>query len=314
MLKNLAQSSAVRAMTRRQFSTGVDKMNPILKSTDPLHLKTKEQPIAYGVNGIKQSLLDTFEPRVFDYFSKADVKMVQKLNVLPQWAAFKLNSATNEQLKKLQAETLWETVATLEDPWIKEWKKNGSDPDLWLASLKTCYGSIETANYCWRMMKVHNVFPMRPHYKVMIDIEARAGHIEGAGTTAGELRWNNNRDKPDDEVYNILLRMGLDLKDWRLANDQYLVMKSLGYKPDPALEARLQELGKVWDMDVFSEYILQGGPKPAFLEEAENEVINRLKVALCGMPFSPEPLEKRFARLRTTGYYPEELLQLPQRS
>eukprot|EP01027_Heterolobosea_sp_BB2_P025305 GEZU01038833.1.p1 GENE.GEZU01038833.1~~GEZU01038833.1.p1 ORF type:complete len:324 (+),score=114.67 GEZU01038833.1:364-1335(+) len=294
----LKSSSALSARTLAGYAT----------ATEPATASATE---AIGINGIKQAILDTFEPFVIEYVSKASSKLVEKLNVVPLHYAFKLNSATPAQLNQLTAENLYNTIARLEDPYIKEWKKNGKDEQKWYASLRSCYGSVETAIYCWNELKQAGIYPNKEFYKLLTDIEARAGHVAGAGYTVGELTWNHKKDKPDDEIHNILLRMGIDLKDWRLANEQMQLMKHMGFKPDPALVAKVDELEKTWDHDGFAKWAFENGPKPQCVIDMENEVYGRLKAQTCAMPYSPEPLAKRFARLRKTGYIPEHLLTLP---
>jgi len=314
MLRRLAQSGRVLARTNG-FTAVVrsSKYATAATSFEPISAEDEDESTAVGVNGIKEVILHSFEPQVFDFISKADNKLVQKLNLVPVHYAFKLNSATPQQLRQLTAENLYDTIASLEDPWLKEWKKNGDDVNKWHQSLKTCYGSLENAVYCWNEIKCAGIYPNRELYKTMIDIEARAGHIQGAGHTAGELTWNHRQDKPDDEMHNILLRMGLDLKDWRLANEQMQLMQVMGFKPDPQLVSRVHDLERTWDHAGFANWAFSNGPKPQCMIDVENEVYGRMRAQTCNMPYSPEPLAKRFARLRALGtnWIPEQYLTLP---
>ena len=64
-------------------------------------------------------------------------------------------------------------------------------------------------------------------------------------------------------------------------------------------------------------YVSQGAPlySPQIhsLQEVENEVYTRMKVQTCALPFSPEPIAKRFERLRKYNFIPEQFLVVPEK-
>lgn len=300
MLKGLARGSAVARNSRIAFRNYAAQAAAAPEAAEVE---------AVGENGIKQSILDCLTPRVKQYVLKGDQKLVERLNATYPYYAFKLNTASEEQLKQMQATNLYETIANCKVPWDKEWESNGSDSAKWLTSLKTCVGSVETAIYCWRAMRIAGVYPGVEHYKAMMDIEAYAGHYDAAGYTLGELSERHQFAKPDAECYSILLRMGLDLKDWRIAYTQIKIMEKERYPVPAELKARFEDLQKVWDHDAYINWAFKDGAKPQFIVESEEEILKRLKASMCFMPYSVESRQQRYDRLKSLNILPEEVLK-----
>lgn len=247
---------------------------------------------------------------VINVIQKSDTKLVDKLNTIPVEYSFKLNSASAEELNALNVDNVYSIIGRLDDPWVKEWSKNGNNPDKWMKSLKQQYGSVDNCLYCFRLMKCYGVYPALEHYKVAIDILARCGHVFGVSELLGELATRHISAKPDAEVYNIVLRMAVEIKDYPRAKYLVKYMRENNFDVNPELIKSAQELQQKWNHDAYVQWALYDGPKPEFVKEMESEIERRLSATMNGKQFSTETLEQKNKRLAPLGIVPEEYLKL----
>eukprot|EP00761_Pharyngomonas_kirbyi_P011334 gb/GECH01011359.1/.p1 GENE.gb/GECH01011359.1/~~gb/GECH01011359.1/.p1 ORF type:complete len:292 (+),score=56.72 gb/GECH01011359.1/:1-876(+) len=246
---------------------------------------------------------------VLGVIEKSDTKLVDKLNTIPTDYSFKLNSASAEELNALNVDNVYSIIGRLDDPWVKEWSKNGNDPTKWLNSLKQQYGSVDNCLYCFRLMKCFGVYPSLEHYKVAIDILARCAYVYGVSEILGELATRHEHAKPDGEVYGIVLRMAVETKDYPRAKYMVKFMRENNYEIDNEVLEGAKELQKKWDHDAYVQYTLYDAAKPDFVKDMETEIQNRLTATMSSKQYSTETLQQRYERLAPMGIIPDECLK-----
>lgn len=116
--------------------------------------------------------------------------------------------------------------------------------------------------------------------------------------------------KPDAEVFNIVLRMAVELKDYPRAKYLVKYMRENKHEINPDLVKGAQELQKKWDHKAYVQWALYDAPKPDFVQEMENEIERRLTATMNGKQYSTETLEQRYKRLAPLGIVPEQFLKL----
>jgi hypothetical protein len=227
---------------------------------------------------LDQSIAKHLKPEVVKAIdSKTDQLLIRKLNFVGPAIAVRLNTANKIVLQSLSQENCLRILTEeLSDPWDYYWlnvKENGSDPQLWLASLNEVKDLPWVAARCWIQMQRNGVFPKVEHYNTFFYTLGLVGDSAGLHDQFDALKRRNVvKSKPTEETYNMMLNMWINKGSYPMAKMAEDLVKFRGFTVRPENAQKVEELGAKFDAEAAFQYFLGNlKEEPACVKEAREK-------------------------------------------